>query len=62
MLRSLSTGKLTISTRRDPIDMEILFTEDAMAALLRFIGSTEVGKMLTNATNRYDLCDVERLD
>jgi hypothetical protein len=55
MLRSLSANKLTISSRRDRTDLEVLFMEGAIAALLRFIGSTEVGNKLTDETNRYDL-------
>jgi hypothetical protein len=36
--------------------------EGTMAALLRFIGSTEVGNKSKDETNRYDLWDVDRLD
>jgi hypothetical protein len=62
MLRSLSADKLTISSRRDRTDLEVLFMEGTMAALLRFIGSTEVGNKSKDETNRYDLWDVDRLD
>lgn len=62
MLRGLNADKLTISSRRDRTDLEVLFTASAAAAVLRFIESTEVGKNLTDGTNRYDSWDVDRLD
>jgi hypothetical protein len=62
MLRSLSADKLTISSRRNRTDLGLLFTTGAMAAVLRFIESTEVGKKLTDGTNGYDSWDVDRLD
>lgn len=62
MLRSLSTDKLTISSRRDRTDLEVLFKEGATTAVLRFIENTQVGQKLTSETNKYDLWDVDRLD
>jgi hypothetical protein len=61
MLRRLDSDKLTISSRRDRTDLEVLFREGATTAVLRFIEKTEVGKKLTSEKNKYDLWDVDRL-
>jgi hypothetical protein len=61
MLRRLDSDKLTISSRRDRTDLEVLFREGATTAVLRFVEKTEVGKKLTSETNKYDLWDVDRL-
>lgn len=61
MLRGLSSDKLTISSRRDRTDLEVLFKEGATTAVLQFIQKTEVGKKLTNETNKYHSWDVDRL-
>jgi hypothetical protein len=61
MLRRLDSDKLTISSRRDRTDLEVLFREGATTAVLRFIEKAEVGKKLTSETNKYDLWDVDRL-
>jgi hypothetical protein len=55
MLRQLGSDKLTISSRRDRTDLEVLFREGATTAVLRFIEKTEVDKKLTSETNKYDL-------
>lgn len=44
------------------MNLEILFMEKAVAPLLRFIESTEVGKKLSNEMNKYDWWDVARLE
>jgi hypothetical protein len=62
MLQTSRSEKLMISSRRDRMDMEALFREEATTAVLRFIEATEVGKKLDNGINKYDLWDVERLD
>jgi hypothetical protein len=62
MLHRLSSDKLTISSRRDWMDVEILFREEATTAVLRFIEITEVGKKQENSINKDDLWDADRLD
>ena len=61
MPRRLDSDKLTISSKRDRTDLEVLFREGATTAVLRFVEKTEVGKKLTSETNKYDLWDVDRL-
>jgi hypothetical protein len=41
---------------------ELLFTNGGIAAVVRSIESTKVGKKLTNDTNKGDLWEVDRLD
>jgi hypothetical protein len=62
MLHRLSSDKLTICSRRDWMDVEILFREEATTAVLRFIEITEVGKKQENSINKDDLWDADRLD
>jgi hypothetical protein len=55
MLRRLSSDRLSISLRRDWIDLNTLSAEGAITAVLQFIESTEVGKRLSDNTNKDDL-------
>ncbi|KAM0724060.1 hypothetical protein Q7P37_000240 [Cladosporium fusiforme] len=62
MLQRLTSGKISISPRRDWTDLKTLFGEDAILAVLRFIEDTNVGKRLTNDTNNCDSWDIDLLD
>jgi hypothetical protein len=62
ILRRLSSNKVSISFRRDSTDLEAVFTEGAITAVLQFVESTEVGKRLSDDTNKGDSWDIHRLD
>lgn len=62
MLQRLTSGKISISPRRDWTDLKTLFGEDAILAVLRFIENTKVGKRLTDDTNNCDSWDIDLLD
>ena len=62
MIRSLRTKDNPISARRDRGDLETLFGEEAIKAVLRFIDHTEVGRPLVKEENKDDYWDIERMD
>lgn len=62
MLGELKADKITISERRDRTDLETLFGEEAMTAVLQFIETTEVGRKRTEGTDGCDSWDIDRLD
>jgi hypothetical protein len=55
MLNTLASKKIEISTRMNGQDLQILFGEDGIETVLRFIESTAVGK-------RSGVCDTRRID
>jgi hypothetical protein len=58
----LKITRITAGEMQEQTHLETLFRESATREVLRFIGSTEVGKRLTNNTHKGDLWDVKRLD
>lgn len=62
MLRSLHAKEIPVNTRRNVIDLQILFGEEAITDVLRFIDETEVGTKPVGETNNNDSWDIERLD
>ena len=62
MLQRLRAKNVTITERRDRIDLETLFEQDATIDVLQYIESTEVGKKRPDGTDKCDSWDIERLD
>lgn len=62
MLRDLISNKIVISARRCHADLKILFRDNAIEQVLRFIESTEVGKKLAGDADNQDSWDTDRLD
>lgn len=62
MMRGLHGEEITISARRDRVDLESLFRDEATKAVLRFIGNTEVGRPMAKEENRDDYWEIARLD
>lgn len=61
MFQKLKADKFEISARRDRTDVETLFEEVAITAVLRFIESTEVGRRLTGERSECDSWEIDRL-
>lgn len=61
ILRSLNSNKKLISGRQDQADLRILFEENAIEHVLRFIEGIEVGKKLAEGANDHDTWDIDRL-
>lgn len=62
MLQKLKIRRTTAGEIQEQTHLETLFGDAATIEVLRFIESTDVGKRLTDDTQKSDLWDVERLD
>ena len=54
MMRRMRAEEIFISARRDQADLWSLFRGVATRAVLRFIGNTEVGRLMAKEENRDD--------
>ena len=63
MLRTLTSRKIGISASMNRQDLQIVFGEDGIETVLRFIDSTAVGKKSgVHDTQRIDEEDIELTD
>lgn len=63
MLNDMRHKKINISTRRDTSDLQRLFDERAVEAMLRFLDHTSVGKRKEEKEAKgMNEWDIERLD
>ena len=62
MLRKLNSKNISISGKRDRIDLQVLLGVDAAADVLQFLDDTDVGKKLPGESDHNDSWDIERLD